>query len=292
MSFTMARHRVMARKIAMALLVGSCLPLGGCLEDVDVVTGSIDRTSANHTSAALPHTEATWRAYAEEWGKRYDENPGEKAASINYARALRALTRNEQAVAVMQSAAIKMPKDMEVLGAYGKALADNGQLQQAADVLSRSYAPEHPDWSDMSAQGAVADRLGNHAAAQEYYREALKIAPGEPSILNNLGLSYLLDKQLKQAEDTLRQAAAQESADPRIRANLALCLSLEGKFAEAQKTSEYDLPPAAAAGDTAAIRQIIVQPNAWRQIELSESNRRNRLRDEPTLPQDQARPPG
>jgi Flp pilus assembly protein TadD len=288
MSFIKAAPRAMARRIAMAMLLGTSLPLGGCLEDVDVVTGSI-----NHApTTALPHTDADWRAYAEEWGKRYDENPGEKTASINYARALRALTRYEQAVAVMQSAAVKAPKDLDILGAYGKALADDGQLQQAGDVLSRSYVPEHPDWSDMSAQGAVSDRLGNHAAAQEYYREALKIAPNEPSILNNLGLSYLLDKQLKLAEDTLKQAAAQGSVDPRIRANLALALSLEGKFAEAQRTSEYDLPPAAAAGDTAAIRQIIVQPNAWRQIELSEGKRRKQVRDEPALPREPITPPG
>jgi Flp pilus assembly protein TadD len=288
MSFIAAEPRAMVRKVVAAALLGSSLTLGGCLDDIDVVTGSIPPQAAS----AAPHTDTDWRASADQWGKRYDESPGEKVASINYARALRALTRYDQAVAVMQSAAVKSPKDMDVLGAYGKALADDGQLQQAADVLSRSYLPEHPDWSDMSAQGAVADRLGNHVAAQEYYREALKIAPDEPDILNNLGLSYLLDKQLKLAEDTLRQAAAQTGADPRIRANLALTLSLEGKFAEAQRISEHDLPPAAAAGDTAAIRQIIVQPNAWRQIELSDSHRRKPLTDAPVLPEASTAPQG
>jgi len=41
----------------------------------------------------LPTDETRLRAYADDWGKRYDGNPGEKVASINYARALRALTR-------------------------------------------------------------------------------------------------------------------------------------------------------------------------------------------------------
>lgn len=260
-----AGPRVMARKVATALLLGSFVALGGCYYDVDEVTGSI-----NSAPTAAPATDTDWRAYAEDWGKRYDANPGDKVASINYARALRALTRYEQAVAVMQSAAVKAPKDYDVLGAYGKALADQGQLQQAADVLSRSYAPEEPNWSDMSAQGSVADRLGDHAGAQEFYRSALKIAPNEPSILNNLGLSYLLSKQLAQAEETLRQAASQPGGDKRIRANLALVLSLQGKFAESQKISEADLQQAAAAANVAAVRQMIVQPNSWRQIELSE----------------------
>jgi Flp pilus assembly protein TadD len=263
-----AGPRVVAHDLAMALLVGTSLALGGCYYDMDDVTGAI-----TGPSAALPASDSDSHASAEEWGKRYDANPGDKVASINYARALRALTRYDQAVAVMQSAAVKAPKDLEILSAYGKALADDGQLQQAADVLSRSYLPENPDWSSLSAQGSVADRLGDHAGAQEFYRNALKISPHEPSILNNLGLSYMLNKQLPQAEEVLRQAVALSSADPRIRANLALVLSLEGKFAEAQKVSEPDLSRAAAAANVAAVRQMISQSNSWRQIELSDSQR-------------------
>ena len=117
------------------------------------------------------------------------------------------MTRYNEAAAVMQAAAVKSPKDYEVLGAYGKALADDGQLEQAKDVLSRSYTPERPDWTIMSVQGSVADRLGDHETAQKFYRDALKIAPGEPSVLTNLGLSYALTKQLPLAEDALRKRA-------------------------------------------------------------------------------------
>src|SRR5579863_4237483 len=166
------------RKLALTLALAFLVALGGC-RGSDDVTGSI-----SGPSTALPASDEQLRAYAEEWKKRYDANPGEKVASINYARALRALNRYDQAVAVIQSAAVKAPNDFEILGALGKALADDGQLQRAADVLSRSYAPENPDWSDMSAQGSVADQLGDHAAAQGFYLSALKIAPNEPSILN------------------------------------------------------------------------------------------------------------
>ena len=47
----------------------------------------------------------------------------------------------------MQAAAVKAPKDFEVLGAYGKALADNGEYLQAKDVLTRAYPAERPDWT-------------------------------------------------------------------------------------------------------------------------------------------------
>ncbi|HYC24441.1 MAG TPA: tetratricopeptide repeat protein [Roseiarcus sp.] len=257
----------LVRGATTALIFGTLVVLGGC-RGSDDVTGSIGAASSG-----LPTGDSDLRAYADTWAKRYEANPGEKVASMNYARALRALTRYSEAVAVMQTAAVKAPKDFDVLGAYGKALADAGQLQQAADVLSRSYAPETPNWSNMSAQGAVADQLGDHTQAQEFYRNALKIAPNEPTILSNLGLSYALTKQLPRAEATLRQAVAQPGGDRRVRDNLALVLSLEGKFAEAQQVSEADMSPAAAAANVAAIRQMIAQSNSWRQIEQTDVKR-------------------
>jgi Flp pilus assembly protein TadD len=269
MSLIVAGRRGVSRKRAIALLLG-CVALGGCYDmDSDDVTGAVNHTQQSNLSAA---SDSELRAYAREWGKRYEANPGEKVASLNYARALRALTRYGQAVAVIQSAAVKAPKDYDILGAYGKALADAGQLQQAADVLSRSYAPEDPNWSNMSAQGVVADRLGDHEAAQEYYRSALKIAPNEPAILNNIGLSYMLVKKMPRAEEALRRAAAQPDADYRVRDNLALVLTLEGKFAEGEKLSKADMSAEAAAANVAAIRRMISQPNSWSEIKKSDAN--------------------
>jgi len=246
-----------------ALLIGAA-PLAGC-QGLGEMGGSIASTLQ-----PLPTDEASLRAYTEDWGKRYDGNPGEKVASINYARSLRALTRYSEAAAVMQAAAVKAPHDFEVLGAYGKALADDGQLEQAKEVLASSYTPERPDWTIMSVQGSVADRLGDHEGAQTFYHGALKIAPGEPSVLSNLGLSYALNKQLPEAEAALREASASPRADARMRQNLALVLALEGKFAEAEQISRQDMTAQAASANVAAIRQMIAQNDSWRQLQTAD----------------------
>ncbi len=269
-----------ARIVALAALMALLVPLGGC-RDMGDVTGSIN------VEKPLPTGDEELRSYADSWGKRYDANPGEKVASINYARALRGLTQYSQAVAVMQSAAVKTPKDLDVLGAYGKALADAGQLDQAKDVLSRSYTPERPNWDDMSVQGSVSDQLGDHAAAQQLYQEALKIAPGEPKILSNLGLSYALTKQLPQAEMTLRQAVASPRADARIRQNLALVLALEGKFSEAEKVGEQDMSADAASANVAAIRDMIAQSNSWKDIRAIDA-KKHKNKPEPPVAADPA----
>ena len=234
-------------------------PLPGC-RDFGDVTGSIP------ASTAMPADVTKLRAYADDCGKRYERNPGEKIASIEYAQALRALTRYSEAVAVIQTAAIKAPKDFDVLGEYGKALADAGELAQAKDVLTRAYTPDNPRWDVMSVQGTVADRLGDHASAMQFYREALKIAPGEPGVLTNMGLSLMLAKQLPAAEQALRQAVASPKADARMRGDLALVLALEGKFGEAEQVGRTDLPPEAARANVEAIRQMIAENDSWREL--------------------------
>lgn len=229
------------------------LSAAGCLSRSPETTGSLAATGG----------EAAWASQSEALGRRFDANPGDAAAAVNYARALRARGQHAQALAVLQQAAIRNPKHFELLGAYGKALADVGRLKEAADVLSRAHVPERPDWRILSAQGAVADQMNDHALAQQYYTAALRIVPNEASVLSNLGLSYALAKRLGDAERVLRQASAQPSADARVRQNLALVLGLQGKFPEAEEALRRDLPPEAASANLAALRGMVAQPNQW-----------------------------
>jgi Flp pilus assembly protein TadD len=99
--------------------------------------------------------------------------------------------------------------------------------------------------------------MGRHAEAQRYYKTALKMAPDEPSVLSNLGLSYALSKNLTQAESILRRATARSGADPRVRQNLALVVGLQGRFAEAENIAQADLPPAEAAANVTYLRQML-----------------------------------
>jgi Flp pilus assembly protein TadD len=271
--------RPLPRRLRLGALLAACIaaaPLAGCN-----TVGGFGGMTASIDQQPLPTNDADLRAYAENWGKRYDASPGEKTASINYARALRALTRYDEAVAVTQSAAVKAPQDYEVLAAYGKALADDGQFAQAKEVLGRSYAPERPDWTIMSVQGSVEDRLGDHDAARQFYRDALKIAPGEPSVLTNLGLSYALTKELPLAEDALRQASASPHAGVRTREDLALVLALEGKFPEAETVSRRDMSADAASADVEAIRHMIAQSDTWRDLQTGASAKTKRASKAP-----------
>jgi Flp pilus assembly protein TadD len=171
---------------------------------------------------------------------------------------------------VLQQAAVANPRDKEVQAAFGKILMETGRLEQAANVLAQAHSPDRPDWRVLSAQGAVADQQGNHVQAQRFYQSALTIAPNEPSVLSNLGLSYALTQRLPEAEGILRQAVANPQADKRVRANLALVVALQGRFEEAQQIAAQDASPQQASENIAYIRQMMSQQNRWKDIQQAD----------------------
>jgi Flp pilus assembly protein TadD len=249
------------RRFARAMLATVlCISLGSCQ-----TTSPIDITGSLAAAPSAGRAEADWRRSAEAWGERYQANPNDPDAAINYAAALRGNGQRSQAVAVLEQASIANPKHMGVLGAYGRALADVGNYNQALDVLGRAHAPDRPDWRILSVQGAVLDQMGRHEDAQRYYATALRIVPDEPTVLSNLGLSYALSKDLVRAEATLRRASAQPRVDPRVRQNLALVVGLQGRFAEAENIAQTDLPSDEAAANVAYLRQMLAQQNGWKQ---------------------------
>jgi Flp pilus assembly protein TadD len=216
-------------------------------------------TTGSLAAAPRPTTEAEWRSALEKWEALYRARPDDVITATHYAQALRATGQRAQAVAVLEQATIKNPHDKALLGAYGRALAEIGNYNQALEVFSRAHTPDMPDWRLLSAQGAVLDQLGRYEEARRYYASALKIIPDEPSVLSNLGLSYALSKDLKQAESTLRRATAQPGGGQRARQNLALVVGLQGRFAEAEDIARADLPAEAAAANVEYLRQLLAQ---------------------------------
>jgi Flp pilus assembly protein TadD len=244
-------------RIAPVVLAGA-LTLAGCK------TLQLTEATGSAGVAAAPRAEGDRRPSAEVWSERYRANPKDAEAVINYAMALRGNGQRSQAVAVLEQASINNPKHMGILGAYGRALADVGHYKQALEVLGRAHTPEQHDWRILSVQGAVLDQMGRHEEAQRYYATALRIAPDEPSVLSNLGLSYALAKDLVRAETTLRRAAGQSRADPRVRQNLALVVGLQGRYSEAEGIARADLPSDEAAANVAYLRQMLAQQNGWK----------------------------
>jgi Flp pilus assembly protein TadD len=256
--------RFLARYLASAALTALLAAgLGGC-QTMSDITGSITSRGESKSDFKAEAAPDDPRRAVEVYGERYRANPKDADAALAYGQALRAAGQRAQAAAVLEQASIVHPGNKTLLAGYGRALADNGNSQAAFDVLSRAHSPDNPDWRILSVQGTALDKLGKHEEARRYYGSALRIVPDEPSVLSNLGLSYMLTRDLPKAEETLRRAYANASADARVRQNLGLVVGLQGRFAEAETIVKADLPADEAVANVGYLREMLTRKDSPR----------------------------
>ncbi len=194
---------------------------------------------------------------------RYKANPRDKVTVIYYAAALRAAGQAGQAVSVIEAALALYRTDVDLKVAYAKALSAAGRFDQALNVVQDAIDPASPDWNALLVEGAVLDQMGRNEEARTIYTQALTIAPNEPSLEANLGLSFAMSNDLAQAEVHLRKAASMRGATSQIRQNLALVIGLQGRFDEARALFAAELPPDQVDANMNYIRALLTQQNRW-----------------------------
>lgn len=258
------------RNSAGIILAASIAALSGCASG-KLTTGSVNRTPSNVSSMNGAQLNAT----KNDIGARYARNPKDKDLGVAYANLLRMNGSNEQALAVMRQTTIYHPNDRDVLAAYGKALAGAGELQAALEAIRRAQRPEYPDWKLLSAEGAILDQMGSPEEARALYRKALDINPGEASIQSNIGMSYLLQGDLRTAETYLSAAARSPGADSTVRQNLALVVGLQGRFEEAKQIAMRELSPEQAQANLEYLKTMLAQQDSLGELKKSDAASNN-----------------
>jgi Flp pilus assembly protein TadD len=239
-----------------------------------VAAVALSACASNRTSLRTPdfsgQSADQTQGMLQELSGRYKHNPRDKTTIVYYAAALRANGQSDQAVAVLEAGLAVHRSDADIRIAYAKALTTAGRFQQALTVIDDTIDPAAPDWNALSVKGAVLDQLGRNEDARTVYRQAMTIAPGEPSLYANLGLSYAMTNDLPSAERELRRAAGMRGANSQVRQNLALIVGLQGRFEECRAMFAAELPPDQVEANMAYIRALLTQQNRWDLIKGAE----------------------
>ena len=200
------------------------------------------------------------------WAAEYSAHPEDLEAAQKFAEALRAGGRNDRAAEVAREALGRHDGDRPLLTSLGLALLSANHPQEALQPLALVAHADAQDWRSRCALGVALDQLGRSDEARRAYQEALAIRPEEPSVLTNLGVSYLLGGDAAQAETILRRAVAAPNAPVAARQNLALAVGLQGRFDEAEQLERIDLPPAAVAQNMSFIRDLLSDGRRWSDV--------------------------
>ena len=243
-----------------ALLIASASAISACQSK----TASLDGLDSMNTASTNP---ASFTKTAE-LGERWAKDQKNLELGLAYSDGLEKLGQSDKQLQVLQTMSELNPGNAKIQSLYGKKLIGANKSAEAVPVLEKIVANDANDWRTRSALGSAYDQQGQYAKARESYQAALAIKPNQISILNNMGMSYALEGNLKQAEATLR--GAMELPDgkttPRLRQNLALVVGLQGRFEEARKIASEDLPIDQVDANMAYLQKMLSQPNTWQQL--------------------------
>jgi len=144
------------------------------------------------------------------------------------------LVGNPQAAEVSFRDVIKKEPEMaEAWLGLGLAQFSQGKAPEARISLEKAIEISPDAVAIRTPLGAVYDRLGEHALAQEQFHMALAAKPNGLSELNNLAVSLMMSGDYQGAEVYLRKAIRVSSTDEATLNNLGLSLAFQGRTVEA-----------------------------------------------------------
>jgi Flp pilus assembly protein TadD len=173
-----------------------------------------------------------------------ETNPNQPKVEVELGMALLASGSPGEAAQTFRKVISRFPQDAGALNGLGMALMQMGQPAAALDPLRKAVAVA-PDPHSYRMLGVAENLLGQNQQAEADYSRGLALAPDDPGLNNNLGLSMALSGNFNGAIAVLRRTATGPNATPQSRQNLALALGLAGRTAEAAQVARADLDEAA-----------------------------------------------
>lgn len=188
------------------------------------------------------------------WAREVGANPTDADAGVKLAASLRAIGRLEEAGQAVQQVLVMQPDNVEALLEQARAAIAGNQGFYAIEPARRAQGLAPRDWRAPAVLAVALEQAQRDDEALVAHRQALALAPANPTVMSNMAMYYAGHGDAAQAEALLRRAAADPAASIQVRQNLALVLGLQGKLAEAEQLARRDLPPQVVSNNIAYLR--------------------------------------
>lgn len=117
--------------------------------------------------------------------------------------------------------------------AMGQAHLQMGDEAAAEQEFRQALALDPKLWKSHNLLGILYDRQKGHHKAIAEYKAGLALQAGEPALHNNLGLAYYLTGQYEDAIRSFQQALRNGSGESRVFNNLGLAYAKQKRYREA-----------------------------------------------------------
>jgi tetratricopeptide (TPR) repeat protein len=167
-----------------------------------------------------------------------DSSPLRRKAQIQRALNLDILDRKDEARERLASLVQDSPNEIEGLFAYGNVLRANKRYAEACDVYTKLLdlmgEPKREHWSIYYFRGICYERSKQWPRAESDFKQALKLFPDQPQVLNYLGYSWVDQHvNLEEALEMIRKAVTLRPKDGYIVDSLGWAYYRLGRYQEA-----------------------------------------------------------
>jgi tetratricopeptide (TPR) repeat protein len=148
------------------------------------------------------------------------------------------LDRHDEAVQHLKAILDQDPDDMRAYLALGGVYAAKKDYRSAADLYDKAVGriaqPTSGDWNIFYQRGIAYERLKEWPKAEPNFKEALKLSPDQPQVLNYLGYSWVdMDINLDEGLKMIRKAVGLRPSDGYIVDSLGWAYYKLGRYDEA-----------------------------------------------------------
>ncbi len=197
-----------------------------------------DHADAALLTAAVLEAEEQFELAIAAYAQIGPESPAFHAAELGRAEAMVAAGRSDAAIEVLE----QLTRTHATLPGVWSALADNLRREERYGEAAAAYdkaieltgTPRPSDWSLWYARAIAQERSGKWSEAEAGFREALRLNPDQPAVLNYLGYSYVEKRQnLDEALQMIEKAVAGRPDDGYITDSLGWAFYRLGRYGEA-----------------------------------------------------------
>ena len=250
----------MGSRLAIGVVAALTVVLGGCSTPPPEQTRDQAISNTLWELAVSAEKSHDYASAIGQYHQVYEREPTNIPALLGVARNMRYAGNPKEAIKELKVAILKLGDKPELLLELGKAQLAAAIVTDARETLEKYAEASRRDWQAHAVLAIVYDRLGRHEEAQKKYDEALRLSPGNVSVINNLALSYAISGDLGPAISVLKKLVDGENATPQTRQNLALLYAMQGELETAERLAAEDLTPEQVARNVAAFRILRGDP--------------------------------
>ncbi len=165
-------------------------------------------------------------------------SPFKRGAELQAGLNLADMEKVDEAVKQLTTLVDADPTDTRAYLALGGVHSSNKDFKAAAAVYDKAATAigtaDRNDWNLFYQRGIAHERTKNWPAAEASFKEALKLYPDQPQVLNYLGYSWVdRNENLEEALDMIRKAVELRPEDGYIVDSLGWAYYRLGRFEEA-----------------------------------------------------------